>query len=103
MLDLGYMEDCVPTPRTKSTQVRHDEELGEGIEKASACLGVDKSVFLRAIIKREVTRVLEAQTRHVMTPQDAELFAAALDTPPQATDRALRAAKAYRKRVVHAD
>ena len=103
MLDLCYIEDRAPAPRNRTTQVRHDDQLAQDIEKASMCLGVDKSVFLRAAIKGEVSRVLTAQTLHVMTTADAELFAAAMDTPLKTTERALRAAKAYRKRVVHAD
>jgi len=91
------------TKQTKTTQVRHDERLAALIERAALSLGVDKSVFLRATIEREAKRVLEAQSRHVLTPEDAELFAAALDAPPTPTPRALEAARNYRARVVHAD
>lgn len=66
-------------------------------------LAVDKSVFLRAAIEREAIRVLEEQSRHVLSQTDAEQFAAALDTPPAPTPRALDAARNYRQRVVHAD
>ena len=91
------------TKQTKTTQIRHDERLAALIERASLSLGVDKSVFLRSTIEREAKRVLEAQSRHVLTPEDAELFAAALDAPPTPTPRALEAARDYRARVVHAD
>ena len=66
-------------------------------------LAVDKSAFLRAAIEREAVRVLEAQSRHVLSQKDAEQFAAALDAPPTPTPRALDAARNYRRRVVHAD
>ena len=91
------------TKQTKTTQVRHDERLARLIEQAALSLAVDKSAFLRAAIEREAKRVLEAQTRHVLTPEDAELFAAALDAPPAPTPRAIEAARNYRARVVHAD
>ena len=91
------------TKQTRTTQVRHDERLATLIEQAALSLAVDKSVFLRAAIEREAKRVLEAQTRHVLTPEDAERFAAALDAPPAPTPRALEAARNYRARVVHAD
>ena len=91
------------TKQNRTTQVRHDERLAGLIEQAALSLGVDKSVFLRATIEREAKRVLEAQSRHVLTPEDAELFAAALDAPPTPTPRALEAARNYRARVVHAD
>jgi len=47
--------------------------------------------------------VLELQSRHVLTPEDAEAFAAALDAPPAPTPRAMEASRNYRSRVVHAD
>jgi uncharacterized protein (DUF1778 family) len=88
---------------TRTTQIRHDEALGDLISAAATSLGVEKSVFLRAAIAREAARVLEAGSRHVLTPEDAERFAAALDAPPPPTARAREAAKLYRRRVVHAD
>lgn len=41
--------------------------------------------------------------RYVLTAEDAELFSAALNTPSDATPRALKTAGAYRRRVLHAD
>ena len=89
--------------RTRTTQVRHDDRLASLIERAALALAVDKSAFLRAAIEREATRVLDMQSRHTLTPEDAEIFAAALDAPPAPTPRALEAARNYRARVVHAD
>ena len=92
-----------PAKQTRTTQVRHDDRLAILIERATLALAVDKSVFLRAAIEHEAIRVLEARSRHVLTPEDAEQFAAALDAPPAPTPRALEAARNYRARVVHAD
>ena len=91
------------TKQTRTTQVRHDERLATLIEQAALSLAVDKSVFLRAAIEREAKRVLEAQSRHDLTAEDAEQLAAALDAPPAPTPRAIKAARHYRARVVHAD
>lgn len=88
---------------TRSTQVRHDDRLASLIERAALALAVDKSAFLRAAIEREATRVLDLQSRHTLTPEDAEMIAAALDAPPAPTSRALEAARNYSARVVHAD
>ena len=88
---------------TCSTQIRHGDTLASLINEAAAALGVEKSVFLRAIIEREASRVLEARSTHFLESQDADLFAAAMDTPPAPTARALKAAKAYQDRVVRAD
>ncbi len=89
--------------QTKTTQLRHDDLLASLIERAALALAVDKSVFLRAAIEREATRVLELQSRHTLTPEDARMFAAALDASPVPTPRALQAARNYSARVVHAD
>ena len=102
MLDFDA-ESGVSAKQTRTTQVRHDDRLANLIERAARALAVDKSAFLRAAIEREAMRVLELQSRHVLTPEDAELFAAALDAPPAPTPRALAAARDYRARVVHAD
>ncbi len=91
------------TRQTRTIQVRHDDRLASLIERAALALAVDKSAFLRAAIEREATRVLDMQSRHALTPEDAEIFAAALDAPPAPTPRALEAARNYRARVVHAD
>lgn len=89
--------------RTRTTQVRHGDDLAHLIESAATTLGVEKSVFLRNAIAKEAQRVLEASTRHVMTAEDARLFSAALDKPPAPTPRALEGAASYRRRVAHAD
>ena len=92
-----------PTRQTRTTRIRHDDRLADLIERAALALSVDKSTFLRAAIEREATRILELQSRHTLTPEDARDFAAALDAPPAPTRRALEAARAYGTRVVHAD
>ena len=63
--------------QTRTTQIRHDDRLASLIERAALALAVDKSVFLRAAIEREATRVLDLQSRHTLTPEDPEIFAAA--------------------------
>ena len=98
--------DTVTSPsgkQTTSTQLRHDDRLANLIERAALALAVDKSTFLRAAIEREARRVLDLQSRHTLTPEDARMFAAALDAPPAPTPRALEAARNYGARVVHAD
>lgn len=87
--------------QSRTTQVRHGEGLAAMIERAATLLGVEKSVFLRAAIAKEAGRVIETSSRHVLSAQDAEAFAKALDTPP--TPRAREAAQAYRRRIERAD
>lgn len=92
-----------PDKQTRTTRIRHDDRLADLIERAALALSVDKSTFLRAVIEREATRVLELHSRHTLTPEDARAFAAALDASPAPTRRALEASRDYRARVVHAD
>ena len=102
MLDL-YTTEITSEKQTRTTQVRHGEALASLIDRAAHALAVDKSVFLRAAIAKEAKRVLEEGSRHGLTQEDAERFAAALDSRPAPTPRAKSAARSYRKRVVHAD
>ncbi|MEG3618154.1 DUF1778 domain-containing protein [Magnetovibrio sp. PR-2] len=102
MLDLDTI-GLDPEKQTRTTQIRHGDRLALLIERASAALGVDKSVFLRNAIAKEAEHILDANSRHVLTPEDAKMFAAAMDTPPAPTPRALKAAASYRRRVTHAD
>lgn len=89
--------------KTRTTQVRHDERLAALIERAAQSLAVDKSTFVRMVVEREASRVLEARSRHVLSIRDAKQFAAAMDAAPEPTPRALKAARNYREQVVYAD
>lgn len=100
MLDLN-VTGLNSEKQTRTTQVRHGDSLAVLIERATAALGVEKSVFLRNAIAKEAQRVIETSSHHVLTAGDAKLFAAALDKPP--TPRALKAAASYRRRVANAD
>ena len=102
MLDLN-VTGLNSEKQTRTTQVRHGDSLAALIERATAALGVEKSVFLRNAIAKEAQRVIETNSRHVLTAGDAKLFAAALDKPPAPTPRALKAAASYRRRVANAD
>ena len=102
MLDL-VVTGLSDEKQTCTTQVRHGDSLAALIERAAIALGVKKSVFLRNAIEKEANRVLEANSYHVLTAEDAKLFAAALDKPPPPTPRALKAAASYRRRVANAD
>ena len=102
MLDSQHIEHG-PEKQTRTTQIRHDDSLAALIDRASTTLGVQKSVFLRSAISKEVARILEAQSTHILSLEDAALFTAALDTPPAPTKAAHKAASSYRARMVHAD
>lgn len=102
MLDFDN-QDLAQDKGSRTTQVRHGDRLADLIEEAVTALGVEKSAFLRGAIAKEAARVLEDQSRHVLTSEDAAVFQAALDAKPQVPAKARRAKKAYHARVVHAD
>ena len=62
-----------------------------------------ESVFLRTAIAREAERALERQSRHVLTTEDVEKFALALNAPPELTPRAEAAVELYRAHIVYAE
>lgn len=86
-----------------SLEVRMPSGLRDHIDMAAAMLGLDRSAFVRMSVKRAVDEVIEAQTHHHMSPEDAAAFVAALDAKPSPTPAALAAARQYRKRVLDAD
>lgn len=90
-------------PNDDLIRTRVPSVLKERVESAASFLGIDTSAFVRRTIARETEEVLSAQTQYHMTTEDVEAFSAALDTPPEPTPAALRAASRYRTRVVHAD
>ncbi|MEI2387623.1 DUF1778 domain-containing protein [Breoghania sp. JC706] len=90
-------------PNDDLLRTRLPGALKARIEAAASVLGLDVSTFVRRTLARESEDVLKAQTRHDMTPADIEAFTAALDTPPEPTPAAARAASRYRTRVVYAD
>ncbi len=89
--------------QTRTTQIRHDDKVAMLIKHASEVLGVNKTEFLRHAITKEANRIIKDNSYHVLTPEDAKLFLAALDKPPALTPHALKTATSYRRRVVYAD
>jgi len=102
MLNLNAT-DLSNEKKTRTTQVRHGDSLTALIKRATSVLGVDKSIFIRNAIAKEAQRVIEDSSRHILTAEDARLFAAALDKPPAIQLRARKAAASYRRRVINAE
>ncbi len=101
---LEFNSPALPKEKTIGTlNVRKTKSFAELLERASVSLGVDASTFVRAAVEREAQRVLAFQAHHVMLPEDAIAFTAAVDAAPAPTPRALKAAARYQMRVVHAD
>ncbi len=93
--------DMTSRRQVLTTQIRHDEHLASLIEKALIILGTKKSDFIRNAIAKEAQRVINDNVIHHLTPEDVELFEAALDTPP--TQRALESSVSYGRWVVSGD
>lgn len=53
--------------RTRTTRVRHDDGLVTLVVPTAIAQAMGRSVLLRAMIKREATRVLNPQCRHLLT------------------------------------
>lgn len=90
-------------PFDDATRIRHGAGFKEMLQDAARAAGVSPAVFIRAAVEKDARRVLAQQSTHVMTPEDAAAFEAALDAAPAPTPRAVAAREDYRTRVTHAD
>ncbi|MGB8601021.1 MAG: DUF1778 domain-containing protein [Rhizomicrobium sp.] len=102
------MQNLFPIPKDPvqnddTLRIRLPAALKTRVASAAAVLGLKVSAFVRLSIAQEVEEVLATQTRYDMSPADVAAFTAALDAPPPPTPAALRAARRYGERVVHAD
>ena len=91
-----------PLPNDDLIRTRLPRHLKARVEQAAALIGMDASAFVRRTIASAADDVLAAHTSHRMTDADLTAFATALDRPPAPTDAALRTARRYDARVVHA-
>ena len=90
--------------RTESKEIRYDKALANLLTEASCALGVDEDDFIRTVIQKEATHVIEQGKRLVLSAKDAEQFVNAIlsDEPVKPSEYALKVAREYRERVVNA-
>lgn len=84
---------------TERMNFRTKPRIKEAIQRAAALSGVDDSVFTMNAAYKSALETIAAHERTALQPVDHAAFFAALDAPPEPTER-LRAAFDRRKAAV---
>ena len=79
---------------------RTKPRIKQAIQRAAALSGVDDSVFTMNAAYRSAMETIAAHERTTLQPVDHQAFFAALDTPPEPTDRLRDAFTRHRKTIV---
>ncbi|HEX8554485.1 MAG TPA: DUF1778 domain-containing protein [Sphingomonas sp.] len=80
---------------------RTEPRIRQTIQRATALAGVDDSVFTMNAAYRSAMEMIAAHERTVLKSADHEAFFAALDTPPQPTDRLREACARHRATITN--
>jgi len=89
-----------PGAATKRINTRFPAGLAEKIEYAAAVRGVAISAFIHEAVAERAERVIEAESRWVLTRQEAATLVAMIDKPPKPNKQMLDAAKLAARHVV---
>lgn len=84
---------------TERMNFRTKPRIKKAIQQAAALSGVDDSVFTMNAAYQSAMQTIAAHERTVLQPVDHAAFFAALDKPPEATDRLKAAFERHRKTI----
>ncbi|TPO01015.1 DUF1778 domain-containing protein [Mesorhizobium sp. B1-1-5] len=79
---------------------RTKPRIKKAIQQAAALAGVDDSVFTMNAAYKAAMETIEAHERTALRPVDHAAFFAAIDNPPQPTDRLRASFARYAKTVI---
>lgn len=82
-----------PGAATKRINTRFPAGLAEKIEYAAAVRGVAVSAFIHEAVAERADRVIEAESRWLLTRDEAATLAAMINKPPKPNKKMLEAAK----------
>lgn len=85
---------------TERMNFRTKPRIKKTIQQAAALSGVDDSVFVMNAAYQSAMQTIAAHERTVLQPVDHAVFFAALDDPPEATDRLKAAFERHRTTIV---
>ena len=89
-----------PGAATKRINTRFPAGLAAKIEYAAAVRGVAISAFIHEAVAERADRVIEAESRWLLTQQEAATLVAMIDKPPKPHKKMLDAAKLAARHVV---
>jgi uncharacterized protein (DUF1778 family) len=96
-------EDTVGAIDERSSErmnFRTKPRIKRAIQRAAALSGVDDSVFTMNAAYKSAMETIAAHERTTLQPVDHQVFFAALDAPPEPTDRLRDAFARHRKTIV---
>jgi len=85
---------------TERMHFRTKRHIKRMIQQAAAMSGVDDSAFAMNAAYQSAMQIIAAHERTVLQPVDHAAFFAALDNPPEATDRLKAAFERHRTTIV---
>ena len=89
----------IDEPKTARMEQRTKPHVKAEIQRAAVLLGMDETTFVTSVAYERARANIMDHERTVLTPQDRDVFLAALDTPAEPTN-ALREASAMHRRMV---
>ena len=89
----------IDEPKTARMEQRTKPHVKAEIQRAAVLLGMDETTFVTSVAYERARATIMDHERTVLTPQDRDVFLAALDTPAEPTD-ALREASALHRHMV---
>lgn len=92
----------MPTAGKEKVSARIPRESRKLLEKAAALSGATLNQFVMQAAVKEAQTLLAREQTIVLTEADAEQFFAALAHPPAPNSALRKAARAYRRSVLHA-
>lgn len=87
---------AVDERNTERMNFRTKPRIKKTIQQAAAMSGVDDSTFTMSAAYQSALQVIAAHERTILQAADHEAFFAALDNPPEATDRLKAAFERHR-------
>ena len=85
---------------TERMNFRTKPRIKKIIQQAAALSGVDDSVFTMNAAYQSALQTIAAHERTALQPVDHAAFFAALDNPPEATDRLKAAFERHRRTII---
>ena len=100
MLAFDDMTQAIDERNTERMNFRTKPRIKKIIQQAAALSGVDDSVFTMSAAYQSALQTIAAHERTVLQPVDHAAFFAALDNPPEATDRLKAAFERHRTTII---
>lgn len=100
MLGFEDKAGAIKERNTERMNFRTKPRIKQLIQQAAALTGVDDSVFTMNAAYRSAMETIAAHERTRLQPADHAAFFAALDYPPEATERLQAAFDHHRKTVI---